>query len=280
MEIRLGNDIKFGGDSIYQIQPPLSGLGVADIRVGDGLYTGTDGGYVSTEFYGMRTIVIKGFFVTNGCQSMDEARLGLIHSLRIRYLYPIFIKTFAGKNFFTEGYLTDLKADITGPKAGEFQITLLCPDPIIYDGGNGNSTDSAWFEQTFYKEGHGGFDMEYNTPVQWTSGDQVTSINNIGLVDSYPTIILTGKFTNPVITNLTTNKFIDIETTTTDSDTIVIDMKNRTITKNGGSIAAYRTIDSSWWSLVQGDNRIVLTTDSQTDKNFGVIRYRLGYGGI
>ena len=122
--------------------------------------------------------------------------------------------------------------------------------------------------------------MEYDTPVQWTSGDSITHVNNLGLMPSYPIITLAGTFHSPTILNQTNGKFITIETDTVANDKVVIDMKNRIITKNGGSIASYRTIDSTWWALEPGDNKILLQTDSSTDTDFATIRFRYGYGGI
>ena len=235
---------------------------------------------LASQLYGFRNIVISGFYIGKTCQEADELRQQLMSELHIRYLYPIFITSFSGKHYFVEGYITDRRSDITNPTSGEFQITIHCPDPIIYDGGDGVASDSAWFEQTFYKEQPGGFNIEYKVPVQWVGGQMATNIENLGTVAAYPIITLSGKFTNPKITNLTTNEFIELERTTTASDTVVIDMKERIITLNGVSIASSRTIDSSWWTLSQGDNKIVLETDSNSDNNFGTIKYKVGYLGV
>ena len=281
MEIRLGDDITFGGNSKFQITAPLTGLTSPDIRTGDGLYAGVDGGYVSSQLYGFRDIVISGFYIGSTCEEADNLREKLMRSLHIRYLYPVFITTFSGKHYFTEGYITDRRSDITHPTSGVFQITIHCPDPIIYDGGDGINADSAWLEQTFYKEGSGGFDIEYSIPVQWVAGQQLTSIENLGTVEAYPIITFKGIITNPKITNVTTNRFIELDKTTTSSnDTIVINMKERIITLNGVSIASDRTIDSVWWSLATGENKIRLTTDNLSDINFGTIKYKIGYQGI
>lgn len=280
MIIKIGDTITFGGNSKFQITPPLSGLTSPDIRTGDGLYAGVDGGYVSSQLYGFRNIVISGFYIGKTCQEADELRQQLMSELHIRYLYPIFITSFSGKHYFVEGYITDRRSDITNPTSGEFQITIHCPDPIIYDGGDGIASDSAWFEQTFYKEQPGGFNIEYQVPVQWVAGQMATNIENLGTVAAYPIITLSGKFTSPRITNLTTNEFIKLERTTATSDTIVINMKERIITLNGVSIASSRTIDSSWWTLVQGNNKIVLETDDSSDNNFGTIKYKVGYLGV
>lgn len=280
MIFRIGDDITFGGNSKYQLSAPLSGLTAPDIRTGDGLYAGVDGGYVSSQLYGFRTIVLQGFYIGSSCEEADELRLGLMTKLHIRYLYPVYITTFSGRHYFVEGYITDVKSDITNNKSGEFQVTLLCPDPIIYDGGNGENQDSAWFEQMFYKEDPGGFVIKYTVPVEWDAGQMATNIDNMGEIDAYPIITITGKTTNPKITNLTTNEFVELDRTTTSSDVLVIDMRERIITLNGVSIASSRTMDSAWWKLAPGENKIVLESDSNTDVNYGAIKYKVGYRGI
>lgn len=279
MYFRIGNDITLGGNSAYKLESPITGLSSPEIRTGDGNYAGVDGGYVSSQLYGMRTIVLTGFFLGT-CAEVDELRHNLFTKLHIRYLYPIFITTFSGIHYFTEGYVTDIKADITGKRAGEYQITLLCPDPIIYDGGDGLTTDSAWIEGTFYKDEPGGFVLPENVPVQWESGNRGVVVTNLGTVEAYPIIVLRGAFTNPTIRNLTTGEFISLDRATSASDEIVIDMKQRIITLNGVSIASNRTITSSWWALQQGRNEIVLTTTNTSDTDYGVIKYKQGFQSI
>lgn len=285
MQIRVGEKISFGGKSRYQIEPGISGLGTAEIRTGDGMYAGVDGGYVSSQLYGFRTIVFTGFYLAKGCEDADNLRTELLNALQIRYLYPVFITTFGGRHYYTDGYIADIKADIEGPRANEFQITILCPDPLIYDGGDGVNSDSAWMEQTFYKEKPGGFPMEYSSPVQWVSGNMVTLIENIGSVPTYPIITLRGNFHNPAIYNQTTGQFVHIIRELRSSETVTIDMKKRiiTLTDGGGnvvSIAAQRTLDSSWWYLVPGENKLVLTTDNNEDTEYGMIRYKQGFSGL
>lgn len=280
MIIKISN-LQFGGNSKYQIEPGISGLGSAGIRTGDGLYAGVDGGYVSSQLYGFRTITFTGFYIGETCEENDALRMNLMTGLKIRYLHPIFITTFSGRHYFTEGYVTDIKADIEGKRAGEFQITLICPDPIIYDGGDGSSSDVAWIEQAFFKDTAGGFVIEYPTPVPWKAGQQNTIIENTGTVYTYPIINLTGNFTAPItVRNLTTGDFITLTGRNITNGTLLINMKERTITLDGTSIASTRTVDSTWWGLTPGINQIVLETGSSDDTDFGMIRYKAGVEGI
>lgn len=280
MKIRIGNDIFLGGDKGYYLESPISGLTSPAIRTADGLRAGVDGGYVSSQLYGFRTITLSGFYIGKNCEEADQLRLDLMTKLHIRYLYPVLITTFSGRHYFTEAYITDVKSDITGPLAGEYQITLICPDPIIYDGGDGISPDSAIMEQMFYKEKDGGFKIDYPVPVQWTAGQLSTEIKNSGTVDNLPKITLRGKFTNPKITNITTKKFIKLNLETKQDDVVVIDMRERVITKNGVTVAFLKTEDSVWWNLIPGSNFLTLETDSKDDNNYGTITWKNGVEGI
>ena len=280
MEIRLGDDITFGGNSKFQITAPLTGLTSPDIRTGDGLYAGVDGGYVSSQLYGFRDIVISGFYIGSTCEEADNLREKLMRSLHIRYLYPVFITTFSGKHYFTEGYITDRRSDITHPTSGVFQITIHCPDPIIYDGGDGINADSAWLEQTIYREKPGGFDIEYQVPVQWVEGQAATNIENLGTVDAYPIITLRDAINSPVVYNYTTNQKILVGVNMSAGDELIINMKERIITLNGVSVASQRSTDSSWWTLVPGNNKIALLSSSPNLNEMGTIKYKVGYQGI
>lgn len=282
MIFRIGNKIQLGGDNGtgYILQSPISGITSPAIRSADGVWAGRDGGYISSQLYGFRTITLKGAYIGSTCEEADKLRLDLMTQLPIRTLFPIFIETFSHKHYYTEGYVTDIKSDITGPRSGEYQITIICPDPVIYDGGDGVNADSAWFEYEFYKEKPGGYIIEYSSPVQWSEGNVATLIVNTGTITVYPQIILKGKFTNPKIVNVTTGEFIQINKTTSASDEIRIDMNERIITLNGVTIASDKSMDSTWWSLRSGDNRVLLETDDEDDSQFGVIKFKAGYEGI
>jgi tail protein len=274
------NGITLGDNSKYQIQAPISGLGKAPIRMGSGDWSGRDGGYVSSQFYSSRVIVINGFYIGGTCEEADALRLGLTEAVPIRQSIPLYITTFSGKLLFTQTYIRDLKMDITNPLVGEFQITLVAPDPFLYDAGDGIDPDSGWQEVPIYKLIGGGYVTQYNMPVQWTPGTTPTVAMNNGDVMIYPQFKIVGQVQNPIIYNMTENKFVQINVTTASpTDEIVIDMGQRTVTLNGGSILSFRTLDSTWWGLRPGGNTIQFESDGSGDVNFGTLRWRNAYQG-
>lgn len=279
MKFRI-NGLEFGGDSKYKVLAPVMGLDSASIRTAAGDFSGRDGGYVSAQYYGSRTIVINGFYRGTSCEDADNLREELAKALKIRVLTPVYITTFSNKHYLAEAYLLSYKSDITGPFSGTFQITYLAVDPFLYDAGDGADPYTGYLQALFYKPESGGYEIPYALPVQWNVGNTSTPIENKGSVAVHPEIILENAYTNPIIHNLTTGKFMELNMTTVDGDKVIIDMKNREITKNGVSVAANRTIDSTWWTLEPGLNLIALETDDTDDKNWGLIRWRQGYEGI
>ena len=177
------NGLTMGVDKKIAIKPPVQGLETAPLRIGAGDWSGRDGGYVSSQFYSSRVIVINGFYIGESCEEADALRNQISDALKIRQSLPLFITTFSGDMYFVQSYLRDFKMDITGPKSGDFQITVICPDHLLYDAGDGVDPDSGWQEQDVYKLIGGGYVTEYEIPVQWTPGTTPTIITNSG--DAY-----------------------------------------------------------------------------------------------
>lgn len=245
MIIKIG-DLQLGGESRYQIEPGIQGLDAASIRNGDGVYAGVDGAYMSSQLYGARNIVLTGFYVASSCGEADTLRVNLCNVLSIRKLLPILITTFSGNMYYTEGYVSDLKADIDGARAGEFQVTLFCPDPILY------------------KANENGIILQEKT-LTTTGTTTNTSITNNGFVEVFPTFKATGYIPNFRVTNTTTNMPFRVDLTKIVAGSIVeVDMQHRLVTETVPTsttiedITNLRTTDSRWWSLVPGVNNITI----------------------
>lgn len=274
------NGLKLGEDTKFLLQSPISGLSKAPIRTADGDYSGRDGGYVSAQLYGKRLVSLQGWVYGSSCEDNELLRGLLMEALEIRKLLPVYIRTFAGDYYLMMAYVTDLKMDITSQRVSAYKIDLLAPDPYLYDVGDGEDPDSGWIQQTISKAVGGGYVFPYVLPVNWQAGISNSIVTNLGDSMVYPQIVLTDKWTNPTITNITTGQHVTLNMTTSVGDVLIIDMDRRTITLNGGSVIANRTTDSFWWGLLVGDNAIELTSTSGTDNNTAVVRWRTRYSGI
>lgn len=275
------NGLDIGDGTKFHLEAPITGLDKPPIRMGAGDWSGRDGGYVSSQFYSSRVIVLNGFYKADTCEEADDIRLTLSEYMPIRTSLPTFIETFSGKRYFAQTYLKDFKMDLIGSKHGKYQITLLAPDPLLYDAGDGIDPDSGWQELEVYKLIGGGYVTEYDMPVQWTPGTTPTVAVNNGDITIFPQFKIVGAVENPRITNHSTNKFVQINITTTNpTDELIIDMGQRTVTLNGGSVLSYRTLDSTWWGLEIGNNVVEYTSDGSGDVDFGTLRWRTAYQGV
>ena len=149
-------------------------------------------------------------------------------------------------------------------RSGEFEIDVLCPDPLIYDGGDGQTPDSAWMEQLVHKEIPGGFIIPYEVPVQWSAGQPSTLVNNMGTSEAFPIFTLRGVYHNPMIYNITTNKWVKLVYSNPVSSDVM----------------ANRTTDSSWFTLQPGNNKLVLITDNAEDSDYVAMKWKNGLMGI
>lgn len=277
------NNLNIGDESTsIDLLPPVQGLAAPPIRTSSGNFSGRDGGWLSTQYYAPREIVINGMIRGTSCSNAESLRCSLLSSLPIRESLPFVFTTMTGADFYTDVYFINMQMDIVATKYAPFQLTLLAPDPYFYRVGSGSGTTdpTGWFTDTLYRIIGGGYVTPYELPVDWAPGSTPTVINNTNDIDVYPQIILEGAFTNPRITNETTGEYIEITATTTSTDTIIIDMYARTVTLNGGSILGSLLIGSSFWSLEPGSNSIALTTDSGSDEDEATIRYRIPLTGV
>lgn len=255
MRIRFSNGLVFGSGE-YQLVPPIQGLDTPAMRNGNSVYAGVDGGYMISQYYGMRTIVLKGFFM--GC--VADLRQNLLSKLYMRYYMPVTIEDNNKQCWHTDAYISDIKCDYTSPTAGEFQITLLCPDPLFYKASSFTSDTPVVIENNLTVNGE-------------------TVILRQGDSDVSPIIELTGEFTNPVIT--IGSAAFGLGLTTDNSSKITIDMKNKTVKAlDGTSLAEYRLIDSKWLHLSQGANEIIIETENNSDTGTAKLKYSAGYRGI
>lgn len=272
-----GANLLLGQGTRYPLTA-LSGFSKPPIRTSAGNFSGRDGGYVSGQNYSMRVMDVAGEVNGLTCQDTEDLRKA-IADLPIRETLPVFVTTFAGNLYYTEAVVYDAKAETEGGTFGAYKILLTAPDPYFYLA-SVSDPDSVYFDQDFFRVSGGGYVTPYILPIVWSPGDTPTTISNSGTIVVYPEIILNGQYTNPKITNVTSGQFIELNVTTTVGDEIVIDMKNHTVTLNGGSIAAYVTDESNWWYLSVGNNTILLESDSGADNDTGIIRYRVGIEGL
>lgn len=195
----------------------VEGLETPPYRNGTGDWSGTDGGYMSSQLYSAREITISGFYndrmawcdpdiFDNGDNFDHYARLYIRSRLPIRTLQTCRIYLDSGLTFYTEAYCTDLKMDYDKVNEGEFQITLYCPDPALYVGAGDGEVGAEWLSGTLYKEKDVGYTMPYELPLEWSTGGRSAPVEYEGDFAYAPQIIAKGPLVNPSFTLLETGQ--------------------------------------------------------------------------
>lgn len=259
---------------------PVQGIIAPPIRTPSGNFSGRDGGWVDSQFYASREIVLNVSIDGNSCDDAAGMACQLQESTPIRQALPLTITTSSGDSYYADVFHINTEFDVNDERFHTFQITLLAPDPYFYGVASGSLDPTGWIEHTIYKIIGGGYPTPYILPVVWAPGTTPTNVNNPSSIIYYPQIVLQGRFTNPRITNNRTGEYVQLDATTSNGDTVVIDHYNRTVTLNGGSILPQRTPGSTWWGLLPGNNSISLTSDSGDDEMEAIIRYRIAYTGV
>lgn len=263
MQFKIGTTLFIGGNSQYHLKSGIQGLDSPAIRTGDGVYAGRDGGFLSGHFYGQRTIVIPGFYIGSDCEEAAQLRTDLMSFMRIRYAMPMVITDFGGNSYYTEGFVKDVKCNVTGPVAGDYQLTFLCPDPFLYKMTDPADVSSIWLD----------------TSCSITSGSGSVTINNAGSVDIHPRITWSGQIKGFSITNTTTGETFAIDDTVPSGQT-VIDFNKRTIMVGSTCYNSHRLSTSSWFSLVPGENALTFSNSTSGNNSFHIQTPKMAKAGI
>ena len=135
---------------------------------------------------------------------------------------------------YTYGYITS-------------QVEFFCPDPRYY-ASNVQTADmlfSADLGRTYNKI--------FNYTYGGGSASITTTINNAGWADTYPTIVINGPITSPIIGNQTENAQLSFTGSYADTDFLSIDLYNKLITLNGNP-ARNTLLSGTWFSAQPGNN--------------------------
>ena len=281
------NGVEFGNSNGRVMVTSVTGMEIPPIRNNNGDWSGRDGGYMSSQLYSGRILTISGFYWDDeaSCAMYKQGIYGttvrekLANAFTIRKLYPIFISFTNGRNFYTEGYLTDFKMDYVNYKTGNYQATFYCPDYALCIADIYGDPSSIWRYSDLTKEEPGGHLVPEDLPVLFESGSHAAVIDYKGLIPGWPTVTIRGPVTNPVVYNQATGQqFImgteDDPFVLAQGQTMTIDMENRQVTVGGKSRSMYINELSEWINLIPGKNRIYYTTFHESDNGKASITWR------
>jgi hypothetical protein len=159
---------------------------------------------------------------------------------------------------YTYGYITS-------------QVEFFCPDPRYY-ASNVQTADmlfSADLGRTYNKI--------FNYTYGGGSASITTTINNAGWADTYPTIVINGPITSPIIGNQTENAQLSFTGSYADTDFLSIDLYNKLITLNGNP-ARNTLLSGTWFSAQPGNNEFYFSgTDTLVGTTKAVVTWQSAY---
>jgi len=131
-------------------------------------------------------------------------------------------------------------------------VRMWATDPRIYDSTTQTLT-------TTLPLSNGGAAWPITWPTAWGSGGGSGSltITNAGGFNAPAIIVITGPVDNPTIENATEGKHLTFNITLANTDTLTVDLRNKTVILNGTASrrnTLSQTDASSWWDLLPGNN--------------------------
>lgn len=151
------------------------------------------------------------------------------------------------------------------------QFKFFCPDPLIFD----NTQQTA----TLLAQNPNGRTFNTVYPLSYGGGVNAGTglVANNGNTDAYPVITITGPCVNPVIGNATTGLSMYFNVTLNTGDTLVIDLRNRTILLNGNPARNYLSGLSKWFSAPVGNSTFFFTASGASGTTSGVVAWYNSY---
>jgi phage-related protein len=158
------------------------------------------------------------------------------------------------------------------PTAINWGVSLHAPDPRIY----GATLRSGSYDPAAAASG-GGVGMPLTFPLSFpTTTATHLELTNNGNTASPPVLTIQGPVINPVLDNDTVLESLSLVYSLGSSDTVEVDMAERTLKLNGALRYDLLSTDPvKWWELQPGTNRLRLRgTGMATGKTLLTCQYR------
>ncbi len=268
------------GLATYVVKAPIEGLEYPEIRLSKYSRVGEYGSIIPNTLYDGRHITLQGYVLANSSGGYQAARRVLEAALAIskdssNKVQPRTLKmtTMDDLALQCDVHVRNFQMKIMNMIGGEFFLDLYSPDYQLYS----QSLSSASLTRTV----GGGFTLPVILPIVFTAstGGTATATNN-GTAESFPTVTISGPMTNPVISNSTLNRYIQLSLTINTGEQVTIDMKNKTIVKDGQSVIQNKVAGSQFWWLNPGANTLRVQSSSGSDTGTVQVSFRHAYLGI
>lgn len=262
----------------YYLQPDLEGLaGLPGIRTSEGINVGKDGGWTGPQQYDPRFIAIPVMIAHPEIATLETRRRDLVTLLGEKRLLLKYV-TEGGSTYTTKVVVMDAPAPIQRMlHKVNMKINLKADDPLLYDF---VSTGGGLVATLNVREPSGGFQINFQLPLEITGGNEATPVENTGTSSVAPIITLYGPLHEPTIVNQTTNQQMQILADLSVTDELIINTALETITLNGVDVYYYMADGSDFIDIGPGVNNMYLQSEEGGDDGYAEIKFNSGYIGI
>ena len=258
------NNFVFGGaGSPYQITS-VDGLeALPDIRTQDDNRGYNDGMFSGRDFLGGRKLTLHMLVLSgNGNSAMVNFNL-LQQALEPQQTGTTPLQF----QLSPAGGLQRINARVRTSKAAvdpeytygyiHVQYDFFCPDPKYYD--DTLQTATLSISNPLGRT----YNRIYNLVYGGGSSGATTAVTNNGWATTYPIITINGPIRNPLVGNVTTNTYLQLTGSYSNTDVLVVDLDQKLITLNG--VAARNLIaNGNWFSAAPGTSQFYLSGSGTT----------------
>lgn len=251
----------------------ITGLDSPEVRESADDLVQMDGGIHGDFFYGRRPMVLTGIFLNPASATDRNTRqdrlMRATNALRgnatLRWTPSGGVEQFLALR-------RQQPLRVEGNWQKQFQVALVAADPRIYSWALNSQTVSAASGGTSGRA----YSKSYSVSYPAISASGQLFVVNAGNTETFPTLIVTGPGSNPVLTNQTSGKSLYLTYTLGAGEYLEIDTLNRTVLLMG-STSRYGAINfalSDWWGLVPGQNDVRLGFSSSSAGASLEVRWR------
>jgi hypothetical protein len=276
------NGVLLNADVPFIDVDSIDGLDQAPMQTSTEDYDNGHGSYLDARWYTGRTIVVKGTIYSADETLLDQLKMNFeprVEAIPFYFRHEgmtgprcSFARPFEGLRYSVDR----LRAIGQTP----YQFTLYAEDPFLYSA----EAIPVGPVGLFQAGAQGGRTYPRTYPLRYHSGGGVgipisAIVSNRGNSATPLKITLWGPAVSPRVTLVQTGQYIEFDLTLGSSDTLTIDMKNRSVILNNSASRRNKlTSDSTWWSVpALGTYRIQFTAATwNSDARMSLI-YRHAY---
>lgn len=262
------NEFTFYDNDNNTILNSFEGFEYPKVRESIEEVSGRKSAYHINSLFGRRELSFSGDIIGSTAFTL---RRSLLNCLRLGSLKLLKFTTYDDLALQCEAELSGLSNPYNN-SVHTFNLSFIAPDYRFYSQTLNEFT-------TVPSIIRGGVDIPADIPMSFETINSVLNcVENNGNEETNPIFTIHGPGTSFRVINQETGYEFTITQTLTSSESLIINVKEKSIIFNGASIL--NSISGDWWKLVPGENCIGFTANGSGANTLLTIQWRDAYIGI